>query len=137
MAGYIKTIKQDTDVIYPVTTAEAVIGLGAGGYSTEEAITGSTWVDGSPIFKRSYYVSAGPAAGGTATISFDSSVNLVIRVEGYLSNGVNEFPIPTARNTTETQIGMFVSLQNHNVVLEASYDRTGYSGYITLWYTKS
>lgn len=137
MAGYIKTIKQDTDVIYPVTTAEAVIGLGAEGYSTEEAIAGSTWVDGSQIFKRSYYIPAGPAAGGTTTVSFDSSVNLVIRAEGYLSNGTNEFPIPATRNTTETQIGMFVSLQNHNVVLESNYDRTGCSGYITLWYTKS
>ena len=106
-------------------------------YSTSEVATGATWVNGSRIYKRSYYISAGPAAGGTTTISFASSVTLVVKVEGYLSNGVNEFPIPTVRNTTETQIGMFVSLQNHNVVLESNYDRTSYSGYITLFYIKS
>lgn len=111
--------------------------LGIVNYSTSEVATGATWVNGSQIYKRSYYISAGPAAGGTTTISFGSSVTLVVKVEGYLSNGVNEFPIPTVRNTTETQIGMFVSLQNHNVVLESNYDRTGYSGYITLFYTKS
>ena len=130
---------QTTNILDGAVTSDKIdwTTFGIVNYSTNEATTGATWVNGSQIFKRSYYISAGPAAGGTTTISFGSSVTLVIRAEGYLSNGINEFPIPAARNTVDTQIGMFVSLQDHNVVLESNFDRTGYSGYITLFYIKN
>lgn len=138
MAGYIKTIKQDTDVIYPVTTAEAVIGLGAEGYSTEETVTGGTWIDGSTIYKKTINFGALPNAADKAVAHGISNLNRVIRVEAIADYGTGntKFPIPFS---SPTGLGSNVSLaiESSTIGIRTGNDRSGATAYVTIYYTKS
>lgn len=138
MAGYIKTIKQDTDVIYPVTTAEAVIGLGAEGYSTEETVSGSTWIDGSTIYKKTINFGALPNAANKSVAHGISNLNRVIRVEAIADYGTGntKFPIPFS---TPSGLGSSVSLaiESSTIEIRTGSDRSGATAYVTIYYTKS
>lgn len=138
MAGYIKTIKQNTDVIYPVTTAEAVIGLGAEGYSTEETVAGGTWIDGSTIYKKTINFGALPNAANKAVAHRISNLNRVIRVEAIADYGTGntKFPIPFS---SPSGLGSSVSLtiESSTIDIRTGTDRSGATAYVTIYYTKS
>lgn len=138
MAGYIKTIKQNTDVIYPVTTAEAVIGLGAEGYSTEETVSGGTWIDGSTIYKKTINFGALPNAANKAVAHGISNLNRVIRVEAIADYGTGntKFPIPFS---SPTGLGSSVALaiESSTIEIRTGSDRSGATAYVTIYYTKS
>lgn len=154
------TLKNSNDEeVYPVTDISLVNGelptariedgavtaakidfstIGALNYSTSETATGGTWVDGSQIFKRSYYISAGPVANGQTIITVSSSINRVIDVGGYLTNGAFTLYIGASRgNSTSTNVGFFYQDSDHHLVLESGADRSAFTGYVTLYYTKS
>lgn len=138
MAGYIKTIKQNTDVIYPVTTAEAVIGLGAEGYSTEETVAGGTWIDGSTIYKKTINFGALPNAANKAVAHGISNLNRVIRVEAIADYGTGntKFPIPFS---SPSGLGSSVALaiESSTIDIRTGSDRSGATAYVTIYYTKS
>lgn len=138
MAGYIKTIKQNTDVIYPVTTAEAVIGLGAEGYSTDETVVGGTWVDGKTIYKKTINFGALPNAT-TKTIAHGiSGIDHIVDLKGvaWNSSGTTINLPYTNYYGAQYQVTWYVDKTNINI--GAGDDKSGYSNcYVTLYYTKS
>lgn len=138
MAGYIKTIKQNTDVIYPVTTAEAVIGLGAEGYSTEETVSGGTWIDGSTIYKKTINFGALPNATNKAVAHGISNLNRVIRVEAIADYGTGntKFPIPFS-SPTGLGSGVSLTIESSTIDIRTGSDRSGATAYVTIYYTKS
>lgn len=138
MAGYIKTIKQNTDVIYPVTTAEAVIGLGAEGYSTEETVSGGTWIDGSTIYKKTINFGALPNAANKAVAHGISNLNRVIRVEAIADYGTGntKFPVPFS-SPTGLGSGVSLAIESSTIEIRTGSDRSGATAYVTIYYTKS
>ena len=138
MAGYIKTIKQNTDVIYPVTTAEAIIGLGAEGYSTEETVSGSTWIDGSTIYKKTINFGALPNAANKAVAHGISNLNRVIRVEAIADYGTGntKFPIPFS-SPAGPESSVALAIESSTIGIRTGSDRSGATAYVTIYYTKS
>lgn len=138
MAGYIKTIKQNTDVIYPVTTAEAVIGLGAEGYSTEETVSGGTWIDGSTIYKKTINFGALPNAANKAVAHGISNLNRVIRVEAIADYGTGntKFPIPFS-SPAGLESSVALAIESSTIDIRTGSDRSGATAYVTIYYTKS
>ena len=138
MAGYIKTIKQGTDVIYPVTTAEAVIGLGAEGYSTEETVSGGTWIDGSTIYKKTINFGALPNAANKAVAHGISNLNCVIRVEAIADYGTGntKFPIPFS-SPAGLESSVALTIESSTIGIRTGNDRSGATAYVTIYYTKS
>lgn len=137
MAGYIKTIKQDTDVIYPVTTAEAVIGLGAGGYSTEETITGSTWVDGKTIYKKTISFGALPNATDKTVAHGITNLGMVVKLEGVATNGTYYYNLPLVYQGSDSNYNVELYATSTVVGVKANTNRSMFtSSYITIYYTK-
>ena len=105
------------------------------GYDTDETAVGM--FNNSTLYRRSYAVAAGPQPGVDAQISIASDIAMAVKVEGYLSNGDIVFPLPSPRITLANTIAAYVDIINKRIVLEAGSDRSGYSGYVTLYYIKS
>lgn len=138
MAGYIKTIKQNADVIYPVTTAEAVIGLGAGGYSTEEAITNSTWVDGKTIYKKTISFGALPNATTKTVAHGISGISHIIDMKAVAWNSSGTTIVLPYAHPQSVQYQVSWHVDNTNINIITGDDKSGYSScYVTLYYTKS
>lgn len=104
-------------------------------YSTTEQVVGM--FNNSTLYRRSYAVAAGPQPGADAQISIASDIAMAVKVEGYLSNGGIVFPLPSPRITLANTIAVYVDIINKRIVLESGSDRSGYSGYVTLYYIKS
>lgn len=137
MAGYIKTIKQDTDVIYPVTTAEAIIGLGAEGYSTEETITGGTWVDGKTIYKKTISFGALPNATDKTVAHGITNLGMVVKLEGVATNGTYYYNLPLVYQGSDSNYNVELYATSTVVGVKANTNRSMFtSSYITIYYTK-
>lgn len=138
MAGYIKTIKQDTDVIYPVTTAEAIIGLGAEGYSTEETVAGGTWIDGKTIYKKTISFGALPNATTKAVAHGISGISHIIDLKAVAWNSSGTTINLPYTNYYGVQYQVTWYVDNTYINIGAGDDKSGYSNcYVTLYYTKS
>lgn len=118
-----------------VITQGAKATLGEFEYSTTEQTVGM--FNNRTLYRRSYAVVAGPQPGADAQISIARDIAMAVKVEGYLSNGDIVFPLPSPRITLANTIAAYVDITNKRIVLEAGSDRSGYSGYVTLYYIKS
>lgn len=138
MAGYIKTIKQDSDVIYPVTTADAIIGLGAIDYSTAETDTGGTWIDGKIIYKKTINFGAFPASTTKAVSHGISNLDYVVKIEGTAkSSSGSYYPLPLMYRGNEYAYNTEIHIDSTNVEMYNGQDRSMYTAYVTIYYTKS
>lgn len=106
-------------------------------YSTTEINTGAKWVDGSAIYKKSVYISALPNAGNGSYSAGISNLSKVLKVEGiYYNNSGTFFPANTERPNATIGIGTY--FENGDIcIYTGASDRSAYSGYVTLYYTKS
>ena len=103
-------------------------------YSTLEVNTGMKWIDGSTIYKKT--VNLGTLPSGSKNVAHGiSNLAYVIKSEGYATNTTILLPLPYVATTISSQIGF--NIYNGNIVVQTGSDRTGYSGYLTLYYTKS
>lgn len=109
-------------------------------YSLTEVPTGGTWIDGKPIYKRTYncgsllnngtrYVNHGITNLGVIMKSEAFAV-----YEGSVSTGVN-LPIPYTA-PTGIQNTVTVNFTSTQICLTTGTDRTAATAYVTLWYTK-
>jgi len=106
-------------------------------YSTTEVDTGCTWIDGSHIYRKTVDVSSFPNATSKAVAHSISNLNNVVRVEGFAkdSSGVRiTLPFASAANIAD-QIA--IRVETSNIVIITGINRSGFSGYVTLWYTKT
>ena len=104
-------------------------------YSTSEVNTGAKWIDGETIFKKTINIGSLPN-NTTSTVAHNiTSLNQLIRVEGSFTNGTNSAPIPYAAPTASKSVQVYVD--GTNITIGTGEDRSAYSGYVTLYYTKS
>lgn len=109
-------------------------------YSLTEVDTGTKWIDGSAIYKKTIDTGALPSSAGTIKSIAHNITNLdkVIKMEGYAFNGtifLNFPPYIAASSGTPT---CQVWANSTNVSVVATTDLSSITeSYVTLYYTKS
>lgn len=104
-------------------------------YSTSEVDSGSKWIDGSAIYKKT--VNLGDLPNNTTkTVPHNiANFSTLVRLEGNFTNGTNSAPIPYSAPTATKTVQAYVDATN--ITIGTGEDRSTYSGYVTLYYTKS
>lgn len=121
-----------------ITIADGVISAagGSGGetYSTTETVIG-TWL-GSPLYRKCFRVAAFPNAA-TALIPSGLTNENVVRVYGYAATSSASYPVPFVSTAVEANVCVLYGYDDHNINIITGSDRSGWSGYIVLEYTKT
>lgn len=110
-------------------------------YSTSEVKTNKIWFDGKPIYRKVYNVALGVANTPITTSLGDisSTLNQIIYMSGiatnvFNGNNGNVFILPSYRLTASVGIELFAT--NSTFTIQTESDRTGYSAYVIVEYTK-
>lgn len=143
-------VKAKSDVVITMTTtdpgegsilaADHYVGVYGTGpiimdYSTSEVNTGSKWIDGMAIYKKTIFLGHLPDTS-TATVAHNIVGLLsLVKLEGYFTNGTNRAPLPYPSPTATKCVQVYVDTSNITIV--TGEDRSAYTGYLTLYYTKS
>lgn len=105
-------------------------------YSMTEQNTGRLWIDGKPIYRKVVNLGSLPNATPGSVAHSIANLSTVVSLSGFATNGTNFLPLPLARyNNFASQIGLYVD--KTNVVVEPGIDRTDYTGYVVIEYTKT
>lgn len=110
---------------------------GAGGidYSTEEQDTGLKWIDGKPIYQKTFFFTT-PASGAISTPINISSVSSIISIDGLVNNGVPLNFTYDNNYYTKTWGGVSNGGASVNIGV-ASSDLASKAAYVTIRYTKT
>lgn len=103
-------------------------------YSNSEVDTGTTWIDDLTIYKKTIDIGALPDTDTKTVAHGITDFNMLINVTGSFSDGTNSAPLPYSSPTTTKNIQIYVDDTNISIV--TGEDRSSYSGYVTLYYTK-
>ena len=111
-------------------------------YSLVEANTGATWIDGSPIYKKTINFGPLPNATEKTTAHNISNLSLVIKVEGFFYNpNSNVFsPFPQNFNGNPNMFNgcsSTIIVDMTNIRIGCSTNMQAQTAYITIYYTKS
>lgn len=117
-------------------------------YSTSEIDTGTTWIDGKKIYKKTIDCGAEPEAGrATATNLNIPNFEKAVKIEGIMLDSYNEaYPIPycnaSASGSTNADYELQVvqasgSLTWQVWVIRGSYSLEITKIYVTVYYTKT
>lgn len=123
----IKTVVNNNDDI--VTNATT--------YSTDEIRIG-TWIDGKPIYRKAYYVNA---FANNSNVYLDinvENIDTVISANGYAKNSSHTETIFLNSSYSNVIHDSIVWEESSNKIrLHTTSDRSGYSGYVWIEYTKT
>lgn len=120
-----------------VTSAKIDWTTTAQSYSTSEVNTGATWIDGKPIYKKTFSFTLANAESTTVNHGI-SNFGLLIKFEGAaVSSSTKNVPIPRTLTNLNYQVGLEgVTTTSFEVDVATSGPR-GKQAYVTLWYTKT
>lgn len=106
-------------------------------YSTDEIRIG-TWIDGKPIYRKAYYVNA---FANNSNVYLDinvENVDTVISANGYAKNSSHTETIFLNSSYSNAICDAIVWEESANKLrLHSTSDRSGYSGYVWIEYTKT
>lgn len=106
-------------------------------YSLNETKTGATWIDGSPIYKKTINFGALPNATSKRVAHGISNLDLVIKTEGYSKDSYNVQRGVPYTHMGSSLGGSVMDIESSDIVIYTDSDRSGLTAYITLYYTKS
>ena len=118
------------------TITAAKIAAALTDYSTTEQNTGRLWIDGKTIYRKE--ISLGSLTNTTpkSVAHGISNLDTAVSLSGFATNGTIFLPLPLARYSNfASQIGLY--MDTTNVVVEPGNDRTAYTGYVVIEYTKT
>ena len=105
-------------------------------YYTTEQNTGRTWVDGKTIYRKVVNLGSLTNATPKSVGHGISNISTITSLTGIATNGTFFLPLPLARyNNFASQIGLFADTTN--VVVEPGNDRTAFTGFAIVEYTKT
>lgn len=107
-------------------------------YSTAEVNTGKTWIDGKPIYRKSYAVAAFPNKGFVNVPLNISNLGQVVDYYGIASDGTNTIRVPYY-SVDGDLYGIQISISNNSTLVlktNESGNRSDFSGTVTVEYTK-
>ena len=107
-------------------------------YSTDEQVVG-TWIDGSPVYEKTQYISALPSSVGD-WVNYPhgiSNFDRLISVSGTAYSSVipQQLNLPHVAITIAAQIT--ISVSDTNIAFIVGQDRSSWEAYVTIRYTKS
>lgn len=110
-----------------------------GNYSTTEASTGTTWIDGKEIYKTTYFISSLPNNTSATYNPGISNVDTTIRVEGFATRPSDNahFPLPFAYPAAANCISLTYIKNTGLIQINTGQDRSALSAYVTIYYTKT
>ena len=126
-------------------STNTTINLGNSSYSTSEVKTSETWIDGKPIYKKTFVVSI-PSSGNTVAFQHGiSNLSFFVKTEGVAmgSNGTTARFLPDFYIDNDNISGVFGCAIYGGSVSSGSVDITygswyrGGTVYATLYYTKT
>lgn len=100
-------------------------------YSYDEIDTGSNWVDGKRIFKKTVDFGSLPNAADKKVAHGITGIQTVMKIEAIMTQGTNSWVIPY-----NTYVSI-VSVEGSNVMIRTTTNYSAYNAYVTLYYTKS
>lgn len=104
-------------------------------HSDEEHLSGQTWIDGRPIYRK--VVDIGPLPDtATKNVAHGVIANQFVGLGGFAVGSGIMFPLPfvasdLAANSVQVFVGAF------DIIITTGSNRTPFSGYITLEYLKA
>lgn len=105
-------------------------------YSTDEQEVG-TWIDGSPVYEKVVDLGALPNNTTKNVAHNISNLGRVIQAELSADNGANWITIPYATtNSTDLRYQLGFWITDTNIAIKSEWDRSAFSGYAILRYTK-
>jgi len=104
-------------------------------YSTSEQSTGIKWIDGSIIYQKTINLGSLPNSTTKNVAHGISNLDSIVRIEAIITNGTVFAALPFV-NTSSAAANIAVNANATNVSVTTGTNRTGYSGYATLYYTK-
>lgn len=134
-----------SNTLYPTQNAvKTYVDGKAENYSTSEYNTGRTWIDGSPIYKKTLTGTISQAAGSRSYLNINvstSNINLV-NAEGYFNWGGERWPLGAFHMGNAAQIykmsGVFSNGTGNVIIMSWFSDARVNDPYnITVYYTKS
>ena len=106
-------------------------------YSTTEARDG-TFIDGSPIYKKTINFGSLPNATTKDVAHNISNIDKIIKIEGIASSTGDgrSIMLPLVYDSGNTNYNAELSVTPTDIRVKTTADRSGYTAYVTLWYTK-
>lgn len=98
-----------------------------------EVLTGES-IDGKNVYVKRY---AQPFDNTTASFSHGLTEIIFVDIRGYYANGVNYFPLASIRNGYVEYTTDFYIVGDTVIITTNSANRTGYTAYVDLYYTKN
>lgn len=129
----------NTSVSYASGTYTVSANVPVLNYSTSEVDTGTTWIDGSHIYKKTIDTGTLPNSGRKNVAHNISNLGTVIKIEGYAKQAQTSDCMPLPFTTPYETACIAVVVENAaNIVIQTRSDRSDFTeSYITLYYTKS
>ena len=101
-------------------------------YSTSETATHKKWIDGKTIYRKVIEFGQLPNTTNASVPHGITSLNKVINISGYATNGVNFCNMPS----NSTGASMSLSVTPSNIEIATGFDASGSVGVVILEYTK-
>lgn len=107
-------------------------------YSTTEVKTDKTWIDGKPIYRKVIDIGNLPNATTKAVNSGINNISSVTKLYGIATAGSAVIPIPDPYPGSGTYTTrMTYDTTTNQIIVSSDADRSGYSGYVIIEYTKT
>lgn len=119
-----------------ISTLDKILGKDID-YSLNEVNTGKKWIDGKPIYQKTFQLTTGSSVTVMNDIGTIPNFSNLVDIKGYLtSNSGNLAPHGYSFGTT---YNFSLSLSSTGTIREnhLSYAYSNTTCYVTVWYTKS
>ena len=105
-------------------------------YSTSEASTGEKWIDGKSIYRKTINFGALPNATTKSVAHNITGLSDVVKIEGIAkSSSGNYSSVPVVPGNANALCDCNVNATD--VSMSSGSDRSSWSAYVTIYYTKS
>jgi len=106
-------------------------------YSTSEINTGTKWIDGSTIYKKTVNFGSLPNATTKSVAHNISNLSEVIKIEGVCSDGNSWATVPLMFNSASATFNTDFYVDGTYLNASSGQNVSNRNAYITLYYTKS
>lgn len=108
-------------------------------YSTEEVNTGTKWIDGKAVYKKTFDLGTLPNNGQESKTNVLSGIDKIVRIEGMAINSAGScMSLPYADYYSSSIHVIAVTVYaKKDIEVRSNYNATEFSGYATIYYTKA
>ena len=107
-------------------------------YSSEESFTGMYWIDGKKIYEKTINIGTLPNKGnsGVKNVAHGiSQLDRVIDIRGIAVSDTETIPLPH-NNPWVLGENVTIRVSGANITVDTNSNKSSYTGYVTLKYTK-